>query len=56
MKKLFFAISMIFAVALTSCQNSATETSTSNLDSAQVDSAACCVDSTKVAVDSVETK
>jgi hypothetical protein len=49
MKNVFFAIAMIFAVALTSCQNTATDATTTAQDSTQVGSTV--IDSAEVIVD-----
>jgi hypothetical protein len=51
MKRAFFAIAMIFAVALTSCQNNATEVTSTSQDTTQVDSTAKVVDTTGTKVD-----
>ena len=54
MKKLFFAIVMIFAVILTSCQNTVTDETTTAQDSTQVGSTvidSTVIDSAEVIVD-----
>jgi outer membrane lipoprotein SlyB len=54
MKNVFFAIAMIFAVALTSCQNTTTDATTTAQDSTQVGSTvidSTVIDSAEVIVD-----
>lgn len=52
MKNLFFAIAMIFAISLTSCQNVNNETPATVQDTTQVDSNSVQVDSVSVKADS----
>ena len=56
MKKLFFAIVMIFAVILTSCQTTVTEETLTSQDTPQVDTTVTAIDTTSITADTTSIK
>jgi ABC-type Zn uptake system ZnuABC Zn-binding protein ZnuA len=56
MKKLFFAIVMIFTVILTSCQDTVTEETLTSQDTPQVDTTVTAIDTTSITADTTGIK
>jgi hypothetical protein len=56
MKKLFFAIVMIFTVILTRCQDTVTEETLTSQDTPQVDTTVTAIDTTSITADTTSIK